>query len=68
MSDLTDLARGLLDTFAEYDVTYGRNAYNICRCCSGRVYWDEQLKAKHHSANCPVLVAYKVLGVSNEQV
>lgn len=60
-NDVKRVAEALLEWHYDYDVQHGMNAYNECRFCSGRVYWNKDVNEIKHDADCVVLIAKDLL-------
>ena len=59
--DVKRVAEALLDWHYDYDVQSGMNAYNECKHCSGKVYWNIDAEKIKHDSNCVVLIAKDLL-------
>jgi hypothetical protein len=59
--DVRRVAQALLEGAIMHDVEKGRNAYNECIHCDGRVDWNEADSLIRHSSDCVVLVAKDLL-------
>jgi len=60
-TDVWDVARAMLATAIDNDVSCGMNAYNLCRHCNGSINWDKPHDDIVHEPSCPVLIARDLL-------
>lgn len=64
MTDIERLAKAVLSQAIKHDVERGMNAYNVCNQCGASVFYNEPIQDIQHSADCPVLLAQTVTGVT----
>jgi hypothetical protein len=59
--DVKRVAESLLEWHIDWEVSRGMNAYNECKHCNGRVYWNKDITNLKHDTNCVVLIAKDLL-------
>lgn len=64
------VAKALLENSVSHDVSSsgGRNSYNECNHCKGRVQWTESDEQIAHESHCAVLVARDLLAGAPPEV
>lgn len=56
-TDVKRVAEALLEWHIDWDIAHGMNAYNECKHCNGKVYWNRDIRELNHDPDCVVLIA-----------